>query len=54
MAPKAWRLAREAAVSRDDVRVGMEELGVDPTEHIERCIAAIGEAADRVLPTPGA
>ena len=39
-----------AAVSRDDVRIGMEELGVDPTEHIERCIAAIGEAADRVLP----
>ena len=43
-----------AAVSREDVRIGMEELGVDPTEHIERCIAAIGEAADRVLPTPGA
>ena len=39
-----------AAVSRDDVRIGMEELGVDPTEHIERCIAAIGAAADRVLP----
>lgn len=35
-----------AAVSRDDIAKGVEELGVDPSEHITECIEAIrGEAA---------
>ena len=35
-----------AAVSREDINTGIEELGVDPTEHIQLCIDAIrGEAA---------
>ncbi len=33
-----------AAVSREDIRQGIEELGVDPTEHIQRCIDAIKDA----------
>ena len=32
-----------AAVSRDDIRQGIDELGVDATEHIQRCIDAIRE-----------
>ena len=37
-----------AAVSRDDIRVGIEELGVDTTEHIQRCIEAIRAEATRL------
>jgi putative nucleotidyltransferase with HDIG domain len=35
-----------AAVSRDDVRRGAEELGVDPDEHIAVVIAALAARAD--------
>lgn len=35
-----------AAVSRDDIRLGIEELGVDQTEHIQVCIDAIRGRAD--------
>lgn len=34
-----------AKVSRDDIRVGVEELGVDESEHIATCIAAMAEIA---------
>ncbi len=37
-----------AAVSRDDIRVGTEELGVDPTEHIQVCIDALRAVAGRL------
>lgn len=37
-----------AAVSRDDIRRGVEELDVDQTEHIQQCIDAIRAAGDRV------
>ncbi len=37
-----------AAVSRDDIRVGIDELGVDLTEHIQRCIDAIRAQAERL------
>ena len=30
-----------AAVSREDISQGIEELGVDTTEHIQNCIDAI-------------
>ncbi len=40
-----------AAVDREDIRVGIESLGVEASEHIDRCIAAIREASDRVLGT---
>ncbi|MCP3905990.1 MAG: HAD family hydrolase, partial [Planctomycetes bacterium] len=30
-----------AAVNRADIATGIEELGVDPTEHIQTCIDAI-------------
>jgi len=30
-----------AAVSREDIRQGVEELGIDESEHIQRCIDAI-------------
>jgi predicted hydrolase (HD superfamily) len=33
-----------AAVSREDIRQGIAELGVDETEHIRTCIAAIRTA----------
>lgn len=33
-----------AAVSREDIRKGIAELGVNETEHIARCIAAIRNA----------
>ena len=35
-----------AAVSREDIRVGIEELGVDATEHIQFCIDAIRGRAE--------
>ena len=34
-----------AAVSREDIAVGIEELGVDLSEHIDRCIDAIRTAS---------
>ena len=37
-----------AAVSREDIRKGIAEMGVDETEHIRTCIGAIREAAARV------
>lgn len=37
-----------AAVSRDDIRVGAEELGVDITEHIQQCIDALRGEAQRL------
>jgi putative nucleotidyltransferase with HDIG domain len=37
-----------AAVSRDDIAQGIEELGVDQTEHIQICIDAIRGAQHRV------
>jgi len=37
-----------AAVNRDDISSGVSELGVDQTEHIQRCIDAIRAAGDRV------
>ena len=33
-----------AAVSREDIAVGIEELGVELSEHIDRCIDAIRTA----------
>ncbi|MEM7230492.1 MAG: HD domain-containing protein [Planctomycetota bacterium] len=36
-----------AGVNRDDIRIGIEELGVDPTEHIQRCIDAIRAESER-------
>jgi predicted hydrolase (HD superfamily) len=37
-----------AAVSREDIRKGIAEMGVDETEHIRTCIGAIKEASARV------
>ena len=37
-----------AAVSREDIALGMNELGVDPTEHIQGCIDGIRAASERV------
>jgi putative nucleotidyltransferase with HDIG domain len=37
-----------AAVDRDQVQRGMEELGVDPDEHIALVIAALAERADEL------
>lgn len=37
-----------ANVSREDIVRGAEELGVDQTEHIERCIEAIRREAQRI------
>lgn len=37
-----------AAVNRDDIRRGAEELGVDMTEHIQLCIDALREDAERL------
>ncbi len=37
-----------AAVSREDIRQGIAELGVDEAEHITLCIEAIRGAGDRV------
>ena len=39
-----------AAVSRDDLREGAEELGVDFDEHLEIVIAALAERRDELLP----
>ncbi len=37
-----------AAVSREDIKTGIEELGVDETEHIQLCIDAMSEIADEL------
>jgi len=37
-----------AAVSREDIQAGIEELGVDPTEHVQMCIDAIREESERL------
>jgi putative nucleotidyltransferase with HDIG domain len=37
-----------AAVSREDIRTGVAELGVDETEHIRTCIEAIRAEKDRL------
>ncbi len=37
-----------AAVSREDIRTGIEQLGVDPTEHIQTCIDALRADAERL------
>ncbi|MHC5022480.1 MAG: HD domain-containing protein [Planctomycetota bacterium] len=37
-----------AAVSRADIATGIEELGVDPTEHIQRCIDAMRAEQERL------
>jgi predicted hydrolase (HD superfamily) len=39
-----------AAVSRDDLRSGAEELGVDFDEHLETVIAALAEHRDVLMP----
>ncbi|MBV9819163.1 MAG: HAD family hydrolase [Solirubrobacterales bacterium] len=42
-----------AAVSRDDIRRGAEELGVDFDEHLTLVIAALRERAGELLPREG-
>ncbi len=37
-----------AAVSRDDIALGIEELAVEKATHIQKCIDAIAEDADRL------
>ena len=37
-----------AAVSREDIRTGIAELGIDETEHIRTCIEAIRGERDRL------
>lgn len=39
-----------AAVGRDELRAGAEELGVDFDEHLETVIAALAAHADELLP----
>ena len=39
-----------AAVSREDLRSGAEELGVDFDEHVATVIAALAERRDELLP----
>ena len=39
-----------AAVSREDLRQGAEELGVDFDEHLAIVIAALAERRDELLP----
>ena len=41
-----------AAVNRDDLRVGADELGVDFDEHVAFVIAALAEHADELLERP--
>jgi len=43
-----------AGCDRNDIRLGMEELGVDPTEHIQFCIDALRKEADHLGLDPGA
>jgi predicted hydrolase (HD superfamily) len=37
-----------AAVSREDIKLGITELGVDETEHIRTCIEAIKQDGERL------
>ena len=37
-----------AAVSRKDIQQGIEDLGVDQTEHLQACIDALREQAERL------
>jgi predicted hydrolase (HD superfamily) len=37
-----------AAVNRDDIQRGIEELGVDPDEHIALVIEAMAERSDEL------
>ena len=37
-----------AAVSREDIRTGIAELGVDETEHIRTCVDAIRTERERL------
>ena len=37
-----------AAVNRDDIRVGAEEIGLDPDEHIQNCIDALVAERERL------
>ena len=37
-----------AAVSREDIRTGIAELGVDETEHVRTCIEAIRRERERL------
>jgi putative nucleotidyltransferase with HDIG domain len=39
-----------AAVSRDDLRTGAEELGVDFDQHLETVIAALAERREELMP----
>lgn len=53
LAPKSVRKklkdkAFAAAVSREDIRIGIEELGEDETMHIQRCIDAIRNERERL------
>ena len=43
-----------AGCDREDIRLAMEELGVDPTEHIQFCIDALREEAGHLGLDPGA
>ncbi len=43
-----------AAVSRDDMRLGAEELGVDFDEHLAIVIAALTERREELLPATAA
>lgn len=53
MAPKSVRKklkdkAFAAAVSREDIQNGIDQLGVEPAEHIQACIDAIRGEAERL------
>ncbi len=53
LAPKSVRKklkdkAFAAAVNRQDIQRGVEELGVDQTEHIQTCIDALRAEAERL------
>ena len=37
-----------AAVNRDDIRIGIEELGCDLNDHIQFCIDAIASDRERL------
>jgi predicted hydrolase (HD superfamily) len=43
-----------AAVNRDDIRAGAEELGVDFDEHLTIVIAALTECRDELMPAEAA
>lgn len=37
-----------AAVSRQDIRQGIEDLGIDETEHLQACLDALREESERL------